>query len=111
MVSMTDRTKQAGLYILDRYGLPTAILAIVLWFVGLKVVNPLLQAHLVYLDKSATAIQTVVEIENGQVTALQQLTELVREQGRCLDEIKRAVGRPVTRVPATASTVERQPGT
>jgi len=108
---MTDRTKQAGLYILDRYGLPTAILAIVLWFVGLKVVDPLLQAHLLYLDKSATAVQTVVEIEKGQVTALQQLTELVREQGRCLDEIKGAVGRPVSRSPAATATMQRPPGT
>lgn len=108
---MTDKTKQAGLYILERYGLPTAILAIVLWFVGLKVVDPLLQAHFVYLDKSASAVQTVVEIEKGQVTALQQLTELVREQGRCLDEIKRAVGRPVTRLPAAANGADRPPGT
>jgi hypothetical protein len=108
---MTDKTKQAGFYLLDRYGLPTAILALVLWFVGLKVVDPLLQAHLVYLEKTAAAMQTVVKTEEVQVTALQQLTELVREQGKCLDEIKAGLGRPISRSTSTATTAIRPPGT
>jgi hypothetical protein len=91
---MTDKSKQLGIYLLERYGVPMCLLFGVLWFVGMRIVDPLMQTHIQFVNSTATAVQTVTQVERGQVAALEQLTLLVREQGRYLEEIRDSVGRP-----------------
>lgn len=94
---MTERSKQLGIYLLERYGVPMCLLLGVLWFVGMRIVDPLMQTHIQFVNSTAAAVQTVTQVEKGQVTALDQLTQLVREQGRCIQEIRGSLERPVTR--------------
>ncbi len=107
---MTDRSKQAGLYILERFGLPTLLLIGVAWWVRNDVLQPLTQTHIKFVSGTAEAVGKITEAERSQAAALEQMSRIMVDQARCLEDLQRTARRPAVSTQTTTA-IGHDPGT
>lgn len=74
------------LRVADRFGVPCAILAIVMYFgreaaiaMHRTVMEPIVQGHLEFLDTTAETLKEIGQVQRQQATALQELAHGQRE--------------------------------
>ena len=80
---MTEQLRKTGFYLVDRLGVPTFLLVIVLWFVGTQVVQPLVSSHADYLRRTAAATESMAEAQASHAKALDTQSRTIdrMEQG------------------------------
>jgi hypothetical protein len=76
----------------------------------MHIVDPLLQSHIGFLNVTAESVKTITDVEKSQVTALEQMNRLIQDQGRCLEDLHRAMRRPGVDGVQSSTTIGRTPG-
>jgi hypothetical protein len=113
--AVMERAKRAGahafdrlVYVLDRFGLPTVLLLGLAWYVHRDILKPLTQTHIQFVGSTAEAVAKIAEAERSQAATLEQMSRIMADQDRRLDEFKATLGRPVTHATTPPT---RPPGT
>lgn len=86
---------ESATFLIDRYGLPTLITIIVLYWVARQLLEPLIARHAEYLTTTAAAFTSLA-------ISQQQMAESLAQQAELLSRIDCLKNSPPTRPPAAA---------
>ena len=91
---MTDTTTEVALRVLERFGVPTALMAVMLYFchsaavsLSVHVLQPVVKAHMAFLESTSQTQESIGDSLSRQATTL---SEIAKTQ----QDIYQAVVRP-----------------